>query len=174
MDRVIRWMDGCYQIWGCYWWWWWWWLWWWRYLSSNSLMLYPSSIQSSHLYFSSSLTIHLFILSMYIYINHFAAPIAVKRHVVCATSLVIYPWNAVRIIIVVIILMMMMMMMMIVMMMMMMMIVGMTNARGLSGTLTSGYLLWKFGDTRVGHDVTYDFILFSCGEDQLRFSSRGW
>ena len=36
-------------------------------------------------------------LSIYVSINHFAAPIAVKRHVVCAMSLVTYPWNAMRV-----------------------------------------------------------------------------
>ena len=55
-----------------------------------------SSIQPSPLLFNSSIQPFLY-LSIYVSINHFAAPIAVKRHVVCATSLVIYPWNAVRV-----------------------------------------------------------------------------
>ena len=37
MDRVIRWIDWCYQIWGYYWWWWWWWCWWWYLLMLSSI-----------------------------------------------------------------------------------------------------------------------------------------
>ena len=51
---------------------------------------HPSSIQPSPLLFNSSIQPSLY-LSIYVSINHFAAPIAVKRHVVCATSLVTDP-----------------------------------------------------------------------------------
>ena len=51
---------------------------------------HPSSIQPSPLFFNSSIQPSLY-LSIYVSNNHFAAPIAVKRHVVCATNLVTYP-----------------------------------------------------------------------------------